>query len=211
MGHLVSSGFSRHGFGPDQGCAGGGMVAPFRPASRRPSIDVVATSGPLTWGTPLFSNRLGALTIRGELAIGRGSSRHNLVFGRSRAGPDHDAVMRIGGEAPGRRAHSRKRYRHHGLLRVTATPDRQRRRTISCSSGSACPCLHLSAPPHAARKTTPAGTSPVVSIRHSAISSFRARATIMVLRVQPRASAVRSYRRMLVTGGVRRQRLEFLG
>jgi len=26
--------------------------------------------------------------------------------------------MRIGGEAPGRRAHSRKRYRHHGLLRV---------------------------------------------------------------------------------------------
>src|SRR6476469_6029495 len=49
--------------------------------------------------------------------------------------------MRIGGEAPGRRAHSRKRYRHHGLLRVTATSDRQRRPTISCSSGSACPCL----------------------------------------------------------------------
>jgi len=31
---------------------------------------------------------------------------------------------------------------------------------------------------HAARKTTPAGTSPVVTIRHSAISSFLARATI---------------------------------
>src|SRR3954451_18419873 len=46
MGHLVSSGFCRHGFGPDQGCAGGRMVAPFRPASRRPSIDE-----PLTWGT----------------------------------------------------------------------------------------------------------------------------------------------------------------
>src|SRR3954447_4814911 len=42
---------------------------------------------------------------------------------------------------------------------------------------------------HAARKTTPAGTSPVVTIRHSAISSFLARATIRVLRVSPRASA----------------------
>src|SRR6478672_10528452 len=47
-------------------------------------------------------------------------------------------------------------------------------------------------PPHAARKTTPAGTSPVVTIRHSAISSFLAKATIMVLRVPPRASAVRA-------------------
>ena len=66
MGHLVSSGFSRHGFGPDQGCAGRGMVAPFRPASRRPSIDVVATSGPLTWGTrgevaPAFLKPIGCI------------------------------------------------------------------------------------------------------------------------------------------------------
>ena len=45
---------------------------------------------------------------------------------------------------------------------------------------------------HAARKTTPAGTSPVVAIRHSAISSFLAKATIKVLRVPPRASAVRA-------------------
>src|SRR4051812_11445455 len=45
---------------------------------------------------------------------------------------------------------------------------------------------------HAARKTTPAGTSPVVTIRHSAISSFLARATIRVLRVPPWASAVRA-------------------
>ena len=45
---------------------------------------------------------------------------------------------------------------------------------------------------HAARKTTPAGTSPVVTIRHSAISSFLAKATIKVLRVPPRASAVRA-------------------
>src|SRR4051812_48518085 len=45
---------------------------------------------------------------------------------------------------------------------------------------------------HAARTTTPAGTSPVVTIRHSAISSFLASATIRVLRVPPRASAVRA-------------------
>ncbi len=45
---------------------------------------------------------------------------------------------------------------------------------------------------HAARKTTPAGTSPVVTMRHSAISSFLASATIRVLRVLPRASAVRA-------------------
>jgi hypothetical protein len=45
---------------------------------------------------------------------------------------------------------------------------------------------------HAARKTTPAGTSPVVTRRHNAISSFLARATIRVLRVLPRASAVRA-------------------
>src|SRR4029453_16624218 len=43
---------------------------------------------------------------------------------------------------------------------------------------------------HAARKTTPAGTSPVVTMRHSAISSFLARATIRVLRAPPRAYAV---------------------
>src|SRR3954470_5489137 len=45
---------------------------------------------------------------------------------------------------------------------------------------------------HAARKTTPAGTSPVVTMRHRAISSFLASATIRVLRVPPRASAVRA-------------------
>ena len=56
-----------------------------------------------------FSSKLRRLTallhvcvmIRGELAIGRGTSRHTLVFGGSHADPNHDAVMRIGGEAPG--------------------------------------------------------------------------------------------------------------
>src|ERR1700675_4668542 len=38
---------------------------------------------------------------------------------------------------------------------------------------------------------TPSGTSPVVTRRHSAMSSLRASATIIVLRVLPRPSAVR--------------------
>ena len=59
--------------------------------------------------------------IRGELAIGRGTSRHTLVFGGSDADPDHDAVIRIGGEAPGRRAHSKPRRAGHVQYRVAAT------------------------------------------------------------------------------------------
>ena len=38
---------------------------------------------------------------RGEPAIGRGSSRRNLVSGGFAWNPNHDAVMRIEGEAPG--------------------------------------------------------------------------------------------------------------
>ena len=76
------------------------------------------------------------MTIRGEPAFGqRFKSRHNLVSGRSKD-LNHDAVMRIGGEAPGRRTHSRNRCQHHGLLRVTATSDRHRIPTMFCSSGS---------------------------------------------------------------------------
>jgi hypothetical protein len=42
------------------------------------------------------------MTIRGELACGRGyQSRHNLVFGGSKD-PNHDVGMRIAGEAPRR-------------------------------------------------------------------------------------------------------------
>src|SRR4029453_6118476 len=45
---------------------------------------------------------------------------------------------------------------------------------------------------HAARKPTPAGPSPGVPLRHTAMSSFLASATIRVLRVPRRASAVRA-------------------
>src|SRR5262249_35663019 len=57
------------------------------------------------------------LVIRGELASGRGTARHTLVFGGSDADPDHDAVIRIGGEAPRRRAPSLRRPASHACLR----------------------------------------------------------------------------------------------
>src|SRR5271169_5350570 len=90
--------------------------------------------------------------------------------------------MRIGGEAPRRRTHSRNRFQNHGLLRVTATSDHHRMATMFCSSASESLSF---VSPHAARNTTPAGTSPVVTRRHKAISNLRARATIIVLRFLP--------------------------
>src|SRR4051812_50109708 len=67
------------------------------------------------------------MTIGGEPAPGRGPARHNLVSGRPATGPDHDAAMRIGGGAPGRRAHSEPRREGHVPGRVAATSDRHRR------------------------------------------------------------------------------------
>jgi hypothetical protein len=55
----------------------------------------------------------------------RWSSRRELVCGGSHD-PNHDAAMRIGGEAPGRRAHSAPRLGGHTCARVTATSDRHR-------------------------------------------------------------------------------------
>ena len=54
------------------------------------------------------------------------SSRRNLVFGDP-IGSDHDAAMRIGSEAPGRRAHSAQRLGGHACARVATTSDRHRR------------------------------------------------------------------------------------
>src|SRR5208282_5870190 len=91
------------------------------------------------------------------------------------------------GEAPRRRTHSRNRFQNHGLLRVTATSDRHRTPTMFWSSASES-LSFLNLLPHAARNTTPAGTSPVVTRRHKAISNLRARATIIVLRFLPALS-----------------------
>ena len=71
---------------------------------------------------------------------------------------------------------------------VIGGPPRSADRRRNCSFDSS---FRAAAHP-AGRRTTPSGASPVVTSLHSAISSFLAKATIMVLRVPPRASAVRA-------------------
>jgi len=75
---------------------------------------------------------LGAIgmTIRGEPAIGRDQSRHNLVFGGCK-NPNHDAAMRIGSEAPRRRTHSPFRHESQGNTSGPATSNHHRRPVTS--------------------------------------------------------------------------------
>jgi hypothetical protein len=82
---------------------------------------------------------LGAIgmTIRGEPACGRDQSRHNLVFGGSND-PNHDAVMRIGSEAPKRRTHSSSRHDSHESPRDPATSNRHRRPVTTDGLGRNC-------------------------------------------------------------------------
>ena len=52
-------------------------------------------------------------------------------------GPDHEAIIRFGGKAPRRRAHSNERFDVHVRARVTATSDRDRPASVlsrSCGS-----------------------------------------------------------------------------
>ena len=101
----------------------------------------------------------------GSLPIGRSfSSRHNLVFGRSVRIRNHDATMGIGGEAPGRRVHSRNRHgrpwpaadhRHLG----SSSAVRRARRT---SAETACDLLPLDFSP---AMTPDAGLYPAVHRR----------------------------------------------
>src|SRR5271154_5166918 len=62
---------------------------------------------------------------RGSPLPGAVQSRHNLVSGRSKD-PNHDAVMRIGSEAPKRRTHSSNRLQSQGTCRESATSNRHR-------------------------------------------------------------------------------------
>jgi hypothetical protein len=63
-------------------------------------------------------------------------SRRNLVYGRSKD-PNHDAVMRIGSEAPKRRTHSSIRLESQGASRDSATSNRYRR-PVTCGQGRNC-------------------------------------------------------------------------
>jgi hypothetical protein len=110
--------------------------------------------------------------------------------------PDHDAVMRIGGEAPGGGPILSVGINCQFRIRLPATSDRQfgsraesQRERRMVLSGMLVP---VSSFQNAGRKTTPSSGSPVVTKRQSAMISLRASATIMVLRVPLRLSAVRA-------------------
>src|SRR6266576_3216816 len=88
---------------------------------------------------------------------------------------DHDAVMRIGGRAPERWAHSTSRPESHSWVRVTTTSDRHRcPRHLGVEARKACLFRRL----QAGRIATPTNVSPVFTKRHNSISSLRAMATI---------------------------------
>ena len=73
------------------------------------------------------------------------------------------------------RAYSRCRHLCHVCLRSPATSDRQ--------SATRPEMLFPEAVQPAGRKMTPSNVSPVATKRHSAMSSLRANATIITLRV----------------------------
>ena len=72
----------------------------------------------------------------GSPLSGAVQSRRNLVFGRSED-PNHDAVMRIGSEAPKRRTHSSIRHESQGASRDSATSNRYRR-PVTSGQGRNC-------------------------------------------------------------------------
>ena len=138
---------------------------------------------------------VGLLRIRGELAIGA-DLRVTDLYTAGSWDPDHDAVMRIGGEAPGGGPILSVGIKCQVRIRLPATSDLNLAVPLKSQcerqmvlSGMLVPVkpFHV-----AGRKTTPSNGSPVVTKRQSAMISLRASATIMVLRVPRRLSAVRA-------------------
>ena len=109
-----------------------------------------------------------------------------------RSDPDYDAVMRIGGKAPGGGPILVVGVTVPCLAPVPATSDRQSAVRLNASSRRIIKMLVPEAFQAAGRRTTPSNVSPVVTKRQSAISSLRASATIIVLRVPTLLSAVRA-------------------
>jgi hypothetical protein len=154
------------------------------------ALDRHEHGGRLRWSGGSLSAVRQTKTVPRGARHQRRRSRHNLVFGRSvRIGTMMQsyasaAKLRGGGpilhsglEAMGLAAG----HRHLGSSSANPSMGRQ----------GGCPSLR-SVAHDAGRKTMPCGTSPVVTRRHRAMSSLRASATIIVLRVLPRPSAVRA-------------------
>src|SRR4051812_45956323 len=133
--------------------------------------------------------------IRGEFAIGRGSSRRELVSGGPRGArtmmqPCASAAKLRGGGSnlnSGFQANPLFGAPHLGSSTAAHHGNADERRSLHVLSGPLGAVAH-----EAGRRTAPSGASPMHTKRHKAIKSFRARATIRVLRVPPRASAVRA-------------------
>jgi len=133
-------------------------------------------------------------TTRGEPALAREISRRNL-YSVGPAGSGHEAIIRFGGNAPRRRAHSNERFKDHVPARVTTTSDRERpagRRNVAGLVRNSCLALWPAWRVRLCRSATPRGTSPVVTMRQSAMSSLRASTTIIFVLRAPLAPSVRS-------------------
>jgi hypothetical protein len=76
--------------------------------------------------------RVGDDEIEGSPRVVHDCSCHILVCGGYRD-PDHDAVMRIGSQAPRRRTHSDARHASHGIGRGPATSNCHRRPVANCA------------------------------------------------------------------------------
>jgi hypothetical protein len=137
---------------------------------------------------------VGRATIRGEPAIGREQSREPRLYSVEPTwGLDHEAVIRFAGKAPRRRVHSPS-----GIAAIAVFGLPPPRIVIGylahqTQSGAepVCPFSFWSVAHAADRNSTPSGTSPVVTKRHSAISSLRASATIIVVLRAPLGPSVR--------------------
>ena len=133
----------------------------------------------------------GLQRIRGELAMGAHLRATNL-YAVGWFDPDHDAVIRIGGKAPGGGPilsvgiKCQVRIRHPATSDQFASRAEQPARAPNGAESYAPPLQD------AGRKMTPSNGSPVVTKRQSAMISLRASATIMVLRVPLRLSVVRA-------------------
>ena len=109
--------------------------------------------------------------------------------------PDHDAVMRIGGKAPD--GGPILSVGISAMFEYGFPPPRIVNSAVGWKSARApngTDCYARSSKPFqaAGRKTTPSNVSPVVTKRQSAMTSLRDSATIIVLRVPIRLSAVRA-------------------
>ena len=145
-----------------------------------------------------FSSKIRRLTapvcvmIRGELAIGRISSRRTLVFGRSvwiltmMQSCASAAKLRAAGPfSPSASVPCQLPVPATSDRQSAVRAERQRERRIG-------KMLVPEVFQPAGRRMTPSNVSPVVTKRQSAMSSLRANATIIVLRVPRRLSAVRA-------------------